>query len=468
MRDRRGLAGPPWWKRDACVLTVTLAVAAAVSLLVMPTSGAVAARGVSSSTPTLISVCGSDPQAAATSKEVYVTSMGCGFRDIQVSRSTDGGRRFSAPVALPGSAAQCGLDRCDVFAQAPMIAIGPGGLVYVSFMYGVGGYVDQFPVVDVSTNDGKSFRGLAPLPVPPATKAGIAYGDVDSINVARNGTIYVVWGYGPKGSEVKLDCPAGASCAYLAGDFNLVVQRSTNGGKSWSTVDEVTPGFPIGGAVSSSFVVQPDGTLDLLYNHFPTNATTFALSPATEYFTRSSNGGKSWSTPVAIGSSAGKESPHEWWIEGDLAADAHGDLLATWDTQTATKDVGWLSASTNGGSSWSSPVRVTPVETTSSAGAGEVLMEATTVGSGLFDLVWQTKSSKGYATFARTYSLTQGFRSSAHEVSTVDGSPHVWPGDRVAVTEVPGAKVAALPAFIAWGSATGVRQASTLGSILEP
>jgi hypothetical protein len=467
MRDRRHPGGRRRRSLGGCVRAGALALVGAAPLLAMPPSGAVAARGVSSTPPALVAACGSDPQAAATSTDVFVTSMGCGYRDIQVSRSTNGGHRFSVPVTLPGSFAKCD-PKCTQFAQAPMIAIGPHGLIYVSFMYGLGGYVDQYPVVDVSSNDGSSFRELSPLPVPAATEDGTAYGDVDSINVAKNGTIYLVWGYGPSGSEVKVDCPTGASCAYLAGDFNVVIQRSVNGGRSWTTMREVTAGYPAGGAVSASFVVQPDGTLDLLYNDFPTNQTTFDLSPAREHFTRSTNEGQTWSTPVTVGASAGTESPYEWWIEGDLAMDVHGDLLATWDTQTATTDVGWLSVSTNGGTSWHPPVRVTPVESTSSAGAGEMLMEATSVGAGVFDLVWQTRSPAGYATFARTYSLTKRFLTAAHEVSTVYGSPHVWPGDRVALAELPGGKAAMLPALIAWGSATGDRQASALGSIFEP
>jgi hypothetical protein len=468
MRGRRVVAQQRIWSHRARVRVCAMGVVASVAFVAVP--GAVAPHWASSSTPQLISRCGSDAQAAAAGNDVYVTYMGCSFGYIEVSSSTDGGRRFGSRVELPGSFSKCRTaGTCNLFAQAPMITIGPHGLVYVSFMFGIGEFADQYPVVDVSANHGRSFKELARVPVPATVTDGSAYADVDSIHVARNGTIYLVWGYGPDGSEVKFECPPGGSCAYTNGDFNIVIQRSTNGGRSWSTIDEVTPGYPLGGAVCASFVVAPDGTLDLLYNDFPTDPSTYALSPGTEYFTRSTDEGRTWSAPVVVGAGAGTESPLEWWIEGDLAIDSHGDLLATWDTQTATTDTGWLSVSTDGGSSWSTPLQATPIEATSSAASGEMLMEATAVGTGLFALAWQTKSTEGYATLARVYSLKDGFQTPPLSVSAVDGSPRVWPGDRVALAELPeGPRDGAFPAFIAWGSATGDRQASALGSIFEP
>ena len=51
-----------------------------------------------------------------------------------------------------------------------------------------------------------------------------------------------------------------------------------------------------------------------------------------------------------------------WWIDGDLALDAGGDLYASWDTQNTAPDgspydVGWLSYSTNHGRTWSAPIQ---------------------------------------------------------------------------------------------------------------
>jgi len=50
----------------------------------------------------------------------------------------------------------------------------------------------------------------------------------------------------------------------------------------------------------------------------------------------------------------------EWWIDGAIATDSAGNLYATWDTQSGSSDVGWLSFSTDHGRHWSNLVRVTP------------------------------------------------------------------------------------------------------------
>ena len=48
-----------------------------------------------------------------------------------------------------------------------------------------------------------------------------------------------------------------------------------------------------------------------------------------------------------------------WWIDGNLGMDRAGFLYATWDTQTARGDIGWISYSTDHGGTWSAPLRVT-------------------------------------------------------------------------------------------------------------
>ena len=47
----------------------------------------------------------------------------------------------------------------------------------------------------------------------------------------------------------------------------------------------------------------------------------------------------------------------EWWIDGALGIDAAGNLYATWDTQAASGDIGWLAYSSNHGVTWSAPPR---------------------------------------------------------------------------------------------------------------
>src|SRR3954451_16099631 len=81
------------------------------------------------------------------------------------------------------------------------------------------------------------------------------------------------------------------------------------------------------------------------------------MNPAHSYFTSSTDGGTTWSTPVQVGPGAGTMSLSEWWIDGDVAMDAGGNLYATWDTQGQNDDVGGRSFSPAPGASWPDPVQ---------------------------------------------------------------------------------------------------------------
>ena len=39
------------------------------------------------------------------------------------------------------------------------------------------------------------------------------------------------------------------SCAFATGDLNVVMQKSTDGGKTWSKMSDISPGFPASSAV---------------------------------------------------------------------------------------------------------------------------------------------------------------------------------------------------------------------------
>jgi hypothetical protein len=195
--------------------------------------------------------------------------------------------------------------------------------------------------------------------VPPDPKN---WGDRPFLAVGPNGTVYLTWDYGPQRSSIVYVCSHVGSCAFSAGDLNVVVQSSTDGGKTFGKMVPVSPGFPWGGADAAPIVVDAGGRLDVLYQDFPTNPTTHVLSPGTNYFSSSTDGGKTWSSPVEVGASVGTMALSEWWIEPSIGIDASGDLYGVWDTQgvNANKtavDIGWLSYSTDGGAHWSAPTQ---------------------------------------------------------------------------------------------------------------
>jgi hypothetical protein len=382
-------------------------------------------------------------EATAAPHYVYADWIGCG--GIGFARSTDGGLHWSPPISVPGSAVPPGSvpDSWD-----PAIAVARDGTVYVSYMHrnapGPKSAPSMYPVVAASFNHGRSFPQVSSdLPA----KAG-NWGDRDFIAVGRSGTIYLTWDYGPSAAEVKLKCSPTGSCAFANGDFNAVIQKSTDGGKTWGPITHIEPGFPLGGAFSAPLVVGPSGRVNVLYIGHPTSQGTLAVHPGWEYFT-SSRDGTTWpAQPLKMWPGRGTLSLDEWWIDGDISADAAGNLYATWDTQGSSGDIGWLTWSRNGGRTWSQPVRVTPDHDNAPH-----IVEAAGGPPGVAYVAWQTSApAQGYATYLRPFSIRSGWLGPAIRVSSKYGNPSIWPGDTFGISPLPGA-----PGRISftWGSAVG-------------
>jgi BNR/Asp-box repeat len=247
---------------------------------------------------------------------------------------------------------------------------------------------------------------------------------------------------------VTFICASNGSCAFLTGDLNVVMQRSTDGGKTWSTMSHISPRFPASGGDSAPLVVEPGGRIDVLYQGYHiTNDTTYTMKPAHSYFTSSADGGATWSAPVAVGPQGGTMSLSEWWIDGDIGIDAAGNLYATWDTQVTTSghrhDIGWLSYSADHGAHWSAPRQAPPDRRNVPH-----IMEVAGGGDGVAYVSWLSNSNPaGYAEYLRAFSIKRGWTSPPARISARYGSTAVWPGDTTGLSTLsPGEVVAS------WGS----------------
>jgi hypothetical protein len=368
---------------------------------------------------------------------VYEEWMGCS--GIAFARSADAGQSWSEPISVPGSVGS------NVNSWDPALAVGPDGTVYAAFMVAKGG--QWYPVVAKSVDHGATFSQVTSL-VPPDAKN---WGDRDFIAVGPDGTVYVTWDYGPERTSVTFICTSGGSCAFATGDLNVVMQKSTDGGKTFGPMSHISPGFPASGGDSAPLVVESSGRIDVLYQGYQiTNTTTYTMNPAYSYFTSSTDGGSTWSTPVRVGPQAGTMSLSEWWIDGDIWIDSAGNLYATWDTQGTNvdgtpNDVGWLSFSTNGGQHWSAPIQVPPDQLNVPH-----IMEVAGGGSGIAYVGWLSNSNPlGYAQYLRTFSTTHGWLSGPQQVSSQFGDPTVWPGDTFGISTLSPTDI-----VLSWGSAT--------------
>jgi hypothetical protein len=282
------------------------------------------------------------------------------------------------------------------------------------------------------------------------------WGDRDFIAVGPDGSVYVTWDYGPSAAAVTDICTAGGSCAFATGDLNVVIQKSTDGGKTWSKIIPVSPGFPASGGDSAPLLVEPDGRIDLEYQGYHiTNSTTYTMTPAHSYFTSSDDGGKTWSAPVQVGPDNLTMSLSEWWIDGDIARDAAGNLYITWDTQVNGQDVGWLSYSADGGKTWSPLQRVTPDTDNATH-----IVEVSGGPPGVAYVGWLADNSpSGYAEYLRPFSIVRGWLSGPVQVSSQFGNDSVWPGDTFGISTLPTGSEPGLGSpqriLLSWGSAVG-------------
>lgn len=371
-------------------------------------------------------------QATAKPHYVYEAWIGCGGEGF--ARSTDGGLHFSKPIMLPHSASSN-----STFTDDPALAVAPDGTVYVSWIR----YTKKhaYPQVATSFDHGATFpqvRSLVPR------KLG-NWADRDFIAAGRDGRVYLTWDYGPSIAAVKLVCAPTGSCAYKNVDATAVVQKSTNSGKTWGPITTMQPGFPAGGGYDASVLVQPNGRVDALIWGHHLNPTTFLVHPGHEFFT-SSFGGHTWSPLKEVGASVGSIAIPTWWIDGNLSMDQGGNLYATWDTQTARGDIGWLSFSRDHGQTWSAPLRVTPDKDNA---IHNVEVVGTSAGRAV--VAWQSDNSpKGYATYLRPFSITGGWQAPVLRVSPKFGNVQDWPGDTFGLSALSPQRV-----VLSWGSAVG-------------
>ncbi|KJS61494.1 sialidase family protein [Streptomyces rubellomurinus] len=369
-----------------------------------------------------------DPAANA----VYDVWIGC--KGIGFAGSLNGGATFGTPLTLPGSTGQNGARTWD-----PAITVAPNGTIYAAFMVTRAG--ETFPVVDASTDHGASFKTVGSITPPDANN----WGDRVFIAAGPDGALYLTWDYGPSAAAVTTVCPPSGSCAFATGDLNAVFQKSTDGGRTWSAMSHISPGYPNSGADSAPIIVEPDGSLDVVYQGYTvTDIPTDKLTVAHTYATRSTDGGATWTAPVRVGPDAGTMNATEWWIDGAEALGPDGTLYTTWDTQGANTDTGWLSYSRDHGATWSAPVQV-PTDTLNVPHVMQVVAGP----PGIAYVGWLASSDpRGYAQYLRTFSTTQGWLSAPVQVSRGFGATSVWPGDTFGFSALTPTRL-----VLAWGSA---------------
>jgi hypothetical protein len=269
-----------------------------------------------------------DPQIAvdpADHRTVYAAWLQNGNRDAVVAKSVDFGQSWSVVIA----------DRDGEDADKPVLAV-RGRDVYLGFNR------DGAMRVAASHDGGITFRAGN---VYPALELIRALGGGATVDV--EGGVHLAWTGYTHNSATR-------------GKANLYVSNSSDGGKTWATVQMATSSVAPDcsalrcewGFLGAQITIAADasGTLYALWN-----AGTRYEAPQRIYFASSTTAGETWSAAADV-SLAAKGVEHAFPA---LVAGEAGDVRIAWmDTRRASLWNTFYRSSSNGGATWSAESRL--------------------------------------------------------------------------------------------------------------
>jgi len=293
-------------------------------------------RGTTWSSPSVIYAAGStsyqvDAQIVvdpADGKTVYAAWLQNNKSDILVGKSTDNGATWTFVTA----------DHTNAGTDKPILAVrGPD--VYVSYDH------TQTAYVAASHDGGATFTEVK---INQNSHLGWSLGGGGT--VTPNGNIYFAWdGYEQNGGA--------------KGNVNLYISKSTDKGATWTTkLLDVSAApldcsaFSCGWAFLGAAITMTSDTSGNLYALW--NAAAVDKGPERIYFSKSIDGGNTWSARQEV-STAAAGVEHSFPA---ISAAGSGDVRIAWmDTRNAQPGAidrwnVYFRSSTNGGSSWTSEV----------------------------------------------------------------------------------------------------------------
>lgn len=130
------------------------------------------------------------------------------------------------------------------------------------------------------------------------------------------------------------------------GAYDMYFKRSINGGTSWSNPIQLTDNW---WSKSNDICMNPSGHILIASSIY------LSTDPASEIrIMGSDDGGISWFGPVNI-----SQTPPNWSLSSQMAVDDTGNISVVWAENTAIPDIEiGFSRSTNGGTTWTSPVYI--------------------------------------------------------------------------------------------------------------
>jgi hypothetical protein len=250
-------------------------------------------------------------------------------------------------------------------ASDPWVSFAPNGVVYHTSL--AVSHVDFVTAILVSRSTDGGLTWGTPIELIRDTALDV-FNDKEAVTADPTNAnyAYVVW------DRLKVppaERTAGRSFEHATSYLGPTwFSRTTNGGVSWEPARAIFDPGVHRGTIANQMVVLPSGELILLMDLYHDHDNSKKERGLNAAVLRSTDKGLTWSDPIMIDRMlvrGGVEPTSGWWVRGgelspEIAVDpSSGHLYVVWeDARFSGYDQVAFSMSTDGGLTWSSPIRI--------------------------------------------------------------------------------------------------------------
>lgn len=340
-------------------------------------------------------------------------------RELFYSRAAADRLAFSEPINL--------INRPDLDVGSPVIGVDASGRILVAYLRNDltnPRDIRQDVALSISSDGGRTFGD--PINV---TRLATRFRAIEvAMAVEPGGAINLAW--------TLFDLSTGFEDVFFA--------RSTDGGRRFSTPRNLSnTNSPVDFAFRPALAVDPAGGLAVSFTR-----VAGATPLRNVFFTRSTDGGATFSAPVNVTRVGSSRIAPAWVAPPSLFMDSDGDIVMVYTVfdQTRGEQEVYFTRSVNGGRSFSTP---TGISRSGVVGGTALLPVVTVVGSTIFALWQETRtgdeeiffaiSTDGGQTFTEPANLSTSAGQSVSPAMTVDSRGRVlafWRDDVAGATQI--------------------------------